>query len=153
MAVVVLDCVSAPGCLSQVNPGIHSHWLPRSFSSLSSFSLFFLPAAGLDLAHDLDSPGPRFSRHVPLPERIGPITPEPQPDQSSLSPRERSSKKRFDEQPHPPHLSLSLSVLPPPPSLPRRRPAPMKDLNSRAMALRSPLGSPLNSPSLLLSSN
>lgn len=34
-----------------------------------------------------------------LPGRIDPITPQPQPDQSSLSPRER----RFDEQPPPPH--------------------------------------------------
>lgn len=43
-----------------------------------------------------------------LPERIGPITPQPQPDQSSLSPRERSSKRRFDEQPPSPLSSPPL---------------------------------------------
>lgn len=79
-----------------------------------------------------------------LPWRIGPITPQPQSDHSSLSLRERRSKRRFDE--HPPSLLSS--------PLPRRRTAAqMKDLNSRPTAPRSPLGSPLNSPSLLLSSN
>lgn len=48
-----------------------------------------------------------------LPERIGPITPQAQPDQSSLSSRERSSKRRFDEQPPTPPLLLALSSSPP----------------------------------------
>ena len=114
------------------------------------------PPSLLDLIwpRDLDSPGPRLSHRVPpLPQRIGPITPQPQPDQSSLGSRERSSKKgALMNTPCPP------PPLPPPSSPPssllqaENRPR-WKDLNSRAMALRSPLGSPLNSPSLLLSSN
>lgn len=69
---------------------------------------------------DLDSPGPRLSHRVPpLPQRIGPITPQPQPDQSSLPSRERSSKKA---------LWWTPPLLHPPPSLPpppfRRRTGP-----------------------------
>lgn len=68
-----VDCVhalqfNAPGRLSQVNPGVQKispKDLSCPFSSLPFPPLLLLPpAAGLDLARDLDSPGPRFSHHV-----------------------------------------------------------------------------------------
>lgn len=111
-----LDCVSALGLTaaarrSQVNPNVQKMSPP--LTCLPIFIIYTpLPQAV--------SPSPSCSDLIwsviwilpglvsPitfLPERIGPITPQPQPDQSSLSPRERSSKRRFDER---------LPLLPPP---------------------------------------
>lgn len=97
------------------NPGVHPQGEKMSLPTLLTAHFHHPPPhlpSLLDLIwpRDLDSPGPRLSHRVPpLPQRIGPITPQPQPDQSSLPSRERSSKKA---------LWWTPPLLHPPPSLP-----------------------------------
>lgn len=112
----LVDCVhalqfNAPGRLSQVNPGVQKisshHLVVLLFSTLPPpHTHFFSFPKLLVLIWPVIwiLPG-LVSPTTSLPGRIGPITPQPQPDQSSLSPRERRSKRRFDEQPPLPLLS------------------------------------------------
>jgi len=70
----VVDCVNAqavnapPPPSLQVNPGVQNmpDFVHAHFPSPRAFIL--VPAVGLDLARDLDSPGPRSSHHDPASE-------------------------------------------------------------------------------------